>query len=163
MRKRSKYRPRPLVNPLAYVLQTVQPVTGHETYLLDLKLVTTAAFADLATGTATREHIEKLVAAHNIAQSLVHLGFGSQFEAWTDRSQAALVAICERYVKLKRYVATGPELQALRDLLELHDQQMECITVGDMEKAINYATKLVNSGKATKLYAGKNDNQTNAP
>lgn len=161
MRKRSKYRPRPqMADPLTYVLESVKPVTAHDNYLLDLKLVTTAAFADLSNGTATREHINKLVAAHNIAQSLMQLGFGSQFEAWTDRSKQALVDLCARYQKLGRYVATGPELQALRDLLELHDMQMECITVGDMDRAIKHARKLVENNKATKLYAGAPSDNT---
>lgn len=157
MRKRSKYRPKPqLANPIDYVLESIKPVKDHDDYLLNIKLLATNAFAELSTGTAQKDHVDKLVAAHNIVQSLMHLGYGSQFEAWTDRSKDALVAICERSKKLGRYVATGPELQALRDLLELHDSQMECITVKDMERANAHARKIQNSNKATKLYAGTN-------
>ena len=40
MRKRSRYRPKPvLVDPVGYVLESIKPVKDHDDYLLILKVI----------------------------------------------------------------------------------------------------------------------------
>jgi hypothetical protein len=50
-----------------------------------------------------------------------------------------------------RFTPTGPEIQALNSLLELHDEQMQVITVGDMDRAIALSKKLIRNKQATRL------------
>ena len=39
MRKRSKYRPKPvLLNPMGFVLESISPVASHTSFMLDLKI-----------------------------------------------------------------------------------------------------------------------------
>ena len=55
MRKRSKYRPRPvLADPIGYVIEGNTNITNHDTYLVDLKLVNHNALTCVLSGNATK-------------------------------------------------------------------------------------------------------------
>jgi hypothetical protein len=59
--------------------------------------------------------------------------------------------IVHRSHKVGKYVPTGPEITILNQLLELHDAQMEIVTVREMDIAIKLAQKEITSGRATNL------------
>ena len=45
----------------------------------------------------------------------------------------------------KRFVPTAEQIKALQNLMELHDAQMDVITIKDMERALAFAnTQFVN-------------------
>ena len=147
MRKRSKYRPKPIIaNPVGYVMDSLTPVTKHETYLLDLKIKNSLAMQALLRGAATRVDIDTLVAMSNITEALQQFGFGKEFrDACTD-GREAIIGITHRAVQRGRFVPTGPEIIKLNTLMELHDAQMEVINVKDMDRAIKYVTQRIASG-----------------
>ena len=61
MRKRSKYRPKPvLANPLGYVIESMTPVAKHDSYLVDLKIKNSEAMYALLHGTAHRGYPGRL-------------------------------------------------------------------------------------------------------
>lgn len=152
MRKRSKYRPKPIaLNPVAFVLENLTPVAKHESYLLDLKIKNSDAMAKLLRGQATKQDMDTIIAMSNIAESLVHLGFGTEYKSASLEGRAAILSIVHRAVKTHRFTPTGPEIAALNTLMELHDAQMDVITVKDMDKALAYARKLITTKRATML------------
>lgn len=137
---RKKYKPKArLVNPMEYVLEGFAPLESAGTYLMDLKLVNHSAMTELLAGRATKKHMDSLIAMSNICESLQRAGFGAEYKDVTTEGRYALLAITFRAVEKLRFVPTGPEIQMLNRLMELHDAQMDIITVQDMEKAINRA------------------------
>jgi hypothetical protein len=64
------------------------------------------------------------------------MGFGKEYEGVMVKGREAIFNITERGKRVKKFGPTGLEIRALNDLLELHDAQMEIVTVRDMEKAI---------------------------
>ena len=149
---RKRYRPKPvLLDTMAYVKQELTPVSKHDSYLLDLQLKNSQAMASLLRGTATRTEMDVLIAMSNIAESLRLMGFGKEYEAVGIAGREALIGIAFRSVKLLRFTPTGPEIKALNDLMELHDAQMDVITVQDMCNAITRAKATIRSGKATRI------------
>jgi hypothetical protein len=63
MRKRSKYRPKGVIlNPIAYVMESMTPVAKHESYLIDLKIRNHAAMTMLTQGKATKQDMDDLIA-----------------------------------------------------------------------------------------------------
>lgn len=149
---RKKYRPKPvMLNTIQYVAESVLPVERHEGYLVNLKLRNELAMEALLKGRATRQEVSDLIAMSNICEALVRMGFGADYKDEAVAGREAIIRITHRATVLQRYVATGPETNQLRTLMELHDAQMAVITVRDMEKAINLAKKELDSGKALKL------------
>lgn len=137
MRKRSKYRPKPLlVNPLGYVLENIKPVAHHEQYLVELKIKNHLAMTTLTRGEATRSDIDTLIASVNIVEALYRLGFGKEYADVVRDGLDALRDVGRRGVESGRFILKSTEMNALNLVMELHDAQMDLITIKDMDKAV---------------------------
>ena len=144
MRKRSKYRPRRvLLDTMAFVQESLTPVAKHDSYLLDMKIVNSMAMASLMKGTATKRDMDVLVAMSNIVEALYELGFGRQYQDVATEGRYAILSIVYRAVERLRFVPTGEDIKRLNTLMELHDAQMDVITIADMERAIALAKRRI--------------------
>jgi hypothetical protein len=137
MRKRSKYRPKGLImNPIAYVMESMTPVAKHDTYLVDLKIRNHMAMTNLTQGRATRNDMDDLIAMGNVTEALFRLGFGKEHGDITQDGLNALHAVGKRGVESGRFILRAEEMRALNTLMELHDAQMDVITIKDMERGL---------------------------
>lgn len=150
---RKKYRPKPKRNTLIVVGENIRPVASHTGYLMDVRLKNSSAMAALLAGHATKKDMDMIIAMSNITYALMESGgFGKGYEEVATQGRIAIISIAHRATKVGRFVPTGPEIKALNDLMELHDAQMDAITVKDMDKAIAYAE--ARSKQATRLPFG---------
>jgi hypothetical protein len=142
MRKRSGYRPRPvLVNPLLYVLESFRPVRDHDSYLLDLKIKNHGAMSNLTRGHATLQDMETLISMVNVVEALYRLGFGEEYGEVVRDGLDALHELGKRGVKTGSFIVKAHEMIHLNTVMELHDAQMELITIKDMERVIDMIKK----------------------
>lgn len=154
MRKRSKYKPRAvLANPVAWVLEGLTPVTQHDSYLLDLKIKNHGAMAALTRGQATRADMDTLIAMSNMIEALWTLGFGKDYEAEMCAGQAALIAVGRRGMDTNKFILRADEMAALNTMMELHDAQMDVVTIGDIERAIALIRKRERAGQVHRIAA----------
>ena len=141
MRKRSKYRPKPILqNPLGYVLESLTPIATMDKYFIELKIKNHLALANLTKGVATRQDIDTLIQAINMVEALYRLGFGREYATEVHAGLDALHTVGVRGAESGRFILKAEEMNALNEAMELHDAQLEVITLKDMENAI----KLVN-------------------
>lgn len=137
MRKRSKYRPRGvLINTLGYVLEGMTPVAKYDTYLVDLKIKNHLAMTALTKGLATRDDIDTLIATANITEALYRMGFGREYADVVKDGLDALRGVGRRGIETNKFILKSSEMNALNVMMELHDAQMDLITVKEMDKAI---------------------------
>lgn len=142
MRKRSKYRPKPvLLNPIGYVLEGMEPVRSHTNHVVNLKIKNHLALANLTQGKATRDDIDILINMVNIVEALYRLGFGKEYEAEVRAGLDALHAVAVRGRDTNRFILRAEEMNALNVISELHDAQIEVITLQDMDRAIALVEK----------------------
>lgn len=139
------------VNTLELVADRIRPTSKQDTWMLDRQLKASAGLDALMHGTAVKDNIGDIIAAHNMAMSLQKFKTGDQYRAITLASADALVSIAHRYTKNGKYGATGPEIKALQDLLELHNAQLEITCVGDVQRAYSYAVNVHRSSGALRL------------
>jgi hypothetical protein len=136
MRKRSKYRPRPVLqNPVGYVIEGVTPVSQHESFLIDVKIKTHMALANMTQGKAVREDVDTLIEAVNVVEALYRMGFGTEYGDEMRNGLEALHSVGVRGAKSGQFVLKSEEMKALNTIMELHDAQLEVITLKDMERA----------------------------
>lgn len=148
MKKRSKYRPKPVIqNPLAYVLEGMTPLRQH-TSMDTVEIKNHSAMYDLIRGQATKQQMDLLIAMHNICHALVRLGIGEDHKDCLERGKKALYDVCCRGATTRKFVCKSGEITALNDLMELHDAQLDVITVKDMEKAVQIVQADLQSEKA---------------
>lgn len=138
MRKRSSYRPR------GVVLDTMQWVTsgfktlpsiGDQNVILRLR--NHSALESVMRGNATATDVNVLITAANMATALKHIGKGGD---WSDEIRAGVDAV-ESLSQRARYVFTGPELSAVRLMMEIHDAQLDACTIAELEKALAIAKR----------------------
>jgi hypothetical protein len=133
------------INPLEYLAERNRPASKQGSWMVDRQLKASAGLESLMHGNASREHINDIVASHNMATALQKYKTGDEYRSITNASADALCAITDRFGELGRYVAKGNEIKALQDLLELHDAQLEVCTVGQIQEAYEYALKVHNA------------------
>ena len=154
MRKRSAYRPKPvLVNPLLYVLESFRPVRAHDSYLVDLKIRNHGAMSNLTKGLAGKEDVDTLINMVNVVEALYRLGFGREYGDVVKDGLDALHDLGSRGVQTGRFVLKAQEMSHLNLIMDLHDAQMDLITVKDMEKAIELVNKEFNQRKMRRMTA----------
>lgn len=139
---RKKYKPREkILDTVTWVLHGAQPLTQQPEYLRNLMLVNHGAMRQLILGKATADDFNALLAMSNASMALLHLGFGGEYESVAAAGFAALKSIGERAEGKDRFVLYAAEITALNEYMELHDAQIEAITVADMERAIKVANQ----------------------
>lgn len=153
MRKRSKYRPKPQYpNPVAAVLEKIAPVSAHENYLTTLLAKNHDALRALIRGEATRDHMDILIGAVNVVEGLWRMkGLGAMHEDRITDGFNACKALCERHKRDGRVTVRANELEAMNALMELHDAQLACITVQDMDDVLTYIRKEEAAGRTTRI------------
>ena len=137
MRKRSKYRPKGVIaNPVAYVMESLTPVAKQNSFLIDLKIKNHDAMAALTQGRASKAEIDMLIPMGNICEALYRMGFGTEYKDVVRTGLDALHAVGKRGHETGKFILRADEMNALNELMELHDAQMDVITVKDMERAV---------------------------
>lgn len=106
----------------------------------------------LTHGSATKADINTLIAMSNMTEALHQMGFGKEYQDVCVEGRFAILNIVQRAGKHGRFTPTGPEIQMLNLLMELHDAQMDIVTVRDIEKALALARhKIDHSNDTIKL------------
>lgn len=142
MKKRSAYRPKPmLINPLMYVLESLKPVREHDSFLIDLKIKNHGAMSSLTRGEASRDDMDALITMVNVVEALYRLGYGQEYGDVVRDGLNALHEVGKRGVSTGRFVLKSKEMSDLNTVMELHDAQMEVITVKDMERVTEMVRK----------------------
>jgi cytosine/adenosine deaminase-related metal-dependent hydrolase len=152
MKKRSKYRPKgKLINPVAYVLESLKPVKSHDGYLVDLKIKNHGSMEALTKGNAGRTEIDLLINMGNTTEALYRLGFGEDYGDVVEQGLDALHEVGKRGIETGRFILKAHEMSHLNLLMELHDAQMEVITVKDMERAADLIGKEFDQRKMRRM------------
>ena len=151
VRKRSKYRPKPqLPNPVQWVLSGFQPMRENE-HAVSLKIKNHQAMFDMLHGHATRDTVDLLIAAVNMAEALATVNpekLGGHLGAEIRAAQDAVHAMGKRSLAKGVFRFTGPELVAMNTGMEIHDQQLDTCNIAELERAIDLVVKTVRDKKA---------------
>jgi hypothetical protein len=125
---------------MGYVLESFTPISKLDRYFVDLKIKNHLALNNLTKGIAMRDDIDTLIQSVNIVEALYRMGFGREYADDVRAGLDALHTVGVRGVATGRFILKSEEMNALNIIMELHDAQLEVITLKDMENAI----KLVN-------------------
>jgi hypothetical protein len=125
---------------MGYVMESFTPIAKMDKYFIELKIKNHLALTNLTKGIAVRQDIDTLIQAVNMVEALYRLGFGREYAEEVRAGLDSLHAVGVRGAEAGRFILKSEEMNALNVAMELHDAQLEVITLKDMENAI----KLVN-------------------
>jgi hypothetical protein len=153
MKKRSSYKPKGVrVDAVNWVLSGLKPVVAH-TEVLNLRTKNHSAMASMLAGTGTRDDVDVLIAAMNMTEalSLIRGELGIDWKQEINAAQNALFSMAQRGLTKHRFLFTGPEMQALKLAMEIHDAQIEQCTIQDFEKALALIDQTIKANKARRV------------
>jgi len=139
MRKKSSYKPRPVrADNLNWILAGMKKVGTLPTAGVALKLKNHEALDSILTGCGTKEHVDVLIASVNMAEALVRIRdeLGLDWKTEIKAAQDAIYTMGKRGVQKGSFAFTGPEMTAVKLVMDLHDVQLDACTVKEMEQAI---------------------------
>lgn len=107
--------------------------------LADLRAVERAALEAFQFGHAEWKHWGAITGVAQAARVLVEFGVGPEVLPAIDAVERFLEAAQARHEATGRLGATGPDLQAVRDLYEYHDLQRTSIDLATYQRAVEKA------------------------
>ena len=139
MRKKSSYKPRPVrADNLNWILAGMKKVGSLPTAGVELKLKNHQALDSILKGQGTRDHMDVLISAVNICEALVRVreDLGLDWATEIKAAQDALYTMGKRGAEKNRFAFTGPEMTAMKLVMDIHDAQLDNCTVKEMEQAL---------------------------
>jgi len=138
MRKRSKYRPKGVIRDTMTWLQAGMKRLDALSAGTTLKIRNHDAMNNLRLGAATRRDIDAIIDAMNVAEALCKRGTGGDWLPEIQSAQDNLLELARRGVANDmRFIVRGEELKALNLGMEIHDAQLEAVTVRELELAMD--------------------------
>lgn len=137
MRKRSKYRPKGVrLDNMTWVqagMKKLDDLSAGTT----LKIRNHDALDCIRRGVATKVEVDAVIDAFNIAEALARRGLGADWIPELAKAQDALLAFARRGVERGyKFVVRAEELNAMNLGMQVHDAQLEVVTVKDLEAAL---------------------------
>lgn len=138
MRKRSKYRPKGVIMDTMTWIRAGMKKLDEISAGTTLKIRNHDAMNNIRLGQATRQDIDSIIDALNVTEALADRGIGEDWKPEIRAAQDALLTLARRGVANDmRFVAKGEELKALNLCMEVHDAQLEVVTVKQLEAAMD--------------------------
>jgi hypothetical protein len=151
MRKKSNYKPKGVrLDNMAWVQSSLKKVGTLPTAGLALKLKMHEALAAMLNGTATRSDVDALIASVNVAEALIRVraNLGRDWAVEIKAAQDAIHDMGVRGYKQNKFLFTGPEMSAVKVVVELHGQQLDDCTVKEMEQALFIVEEVIRMKRA---------------
>jgi hypothetical protein len=142
MRKRSKYRPKGVRLDNMTWVQAGMKKLDELSAGITLKIRNHDAMNTLRQGVATKADIDVVIDAFNVAEALARRGVGADWLPEIAKAQDALYVFAKRGVERGyKFVVRSEELNAMNLGMEIHDAQLEAVTVKDLESALMDVTE----------------------
>jgi hypothetical protein len=139
MKKKSKYKPRGVrLDNMSWIIAGMKKVGTLPTAGVALKLKNHEALDSILKGQGTREHVDVLINSVNMAEALIRIrdDLGADWATEIKAAQDAIYTMGKRGVEKGRFAFTGPEMTALKLVMDVHDAQLDDCTVKEMERAL---------------------------
>jgi hypothetical protein len=139
VKKKSKYKPKGVrLDAVNWVLAGMKKVGALPTAGIGLKLKNHEALDSILKGQGTRAHVDVLIHAVNMAEALIRIrdDLGADWANEIRAAQDAIYTMGKRGFEKGSFAFTGPEMTALKLVMDVHDAQLDECTVKDMERAL---------------------------
>ena len=154
MKKKSKYKPRGVrLDNMTWVMAGIRKVGTLPTAGIALKLKNHESLDSILMGQGTRDHVDVLIAAVNMAEALIRIrnDLGKDWATEIRAAQDAILHMSKRGIERNRFAFTGPEMTAVKLVMDIHDAQLDNCTVKEMEKALSIISEEIRLKKARRI------------
>ena len=139
MKKKSKYKPKGVrFDNMSWIISGMKKVGTLPTAGVALKLKNHEALDSILTGQGTKEHVDVLISSVNMAEAMTRIrdNLGRDWAEEIRAAQDAVYSMGVRGYEKGSFLFTGPEMTAVKLIMDLHDTQLDNCTVREMEQAL---------------------------
>jgi len=139
MKKKSKYKPKGVrLDNMSWVMAGLRTVGTLPTAGVALKLKNHEALDSILKGHGTRDHVDVLIAAVNMSEALIRVrdDLGRDWAGEIRAAQDAVYLMGVRGHEKGSFLFTGPEMTAVKLVMDLHDTQLDHYLVKELEQAL---------------------------
>lgn len=139
MKKKSKYKPRGVrLDNLSWIVAGMKKVGTLPTAGVALKLKNHEALDSILKGRGTKHDVDVLIAAVNMSEALIRVRdeLGVDWKNEIREAQDAIYTMGKRGFEKNSFLFTGPEMTAVKLVMDLHDAQLDDCAVKEMEQAL---------------------------
>jgi hypothetical protein len=154
MRKKSKYKPHGVrLDNMSWLIAGMKKVGTLPTAGVALKLKNHEALDSILTGVGTKDHVDVLIAAVNMSEALIRVRdeLGIDWANEIKAAQDAIYSMGKRGVERGSFGFTGPEMTAVKLVMDIHDAQLDDCAVKEMEKALFIVEEEIRLKKARSI------------
>jgi hypothetical protein len=158
MKKKSKYKPRGVrYDNMSWLIAGMKKVGTLPTAGVALKLKNREALDSILTGQGSKEHVDVLISAVNMAEAMTRIrdDLGRDWAEEIRAAQDAVYAMGVRGYEKGSFLFTGPEMTAVKLIMDLHDSQLDECTVREMEQALFIVEEELRMRKARSIVKTK--------
>lgn len=162
MKKKSKYKPRGVrYDNLSWIVAGFKKVGTLPTAGVALKLKNHEALDSILMGQGTRSHVDILIAAVNMSEAFICVrdDLGLDWVKEIKAAQDAIYTMGKRGHERNSFVFTGPEMTAVKLVMDLHDVQLDDCTVREMEQALFIVEEHIRLKKARPIIKQEETNE----
>jgi hypothetical protein len=144
MRKKSKYKPRGVrADNMSWIIAGMKKVGTLPTAGVALKLKSREALDSILTGQGTKEHVDVIINAVNMAEAMARIrhDLGADWVTEIKAAQDAIYTMGKRGIEKGRFAFTGPEMTAVKLVMDVHDAQLDDCMVKEMELALEIVSE----------------------
>lgn len=139
MKKKSKYKPRGVrYDNLSWIVAGFKKVGTLPTAGVALKLKNHEALHSILKGHGTKHDVDVLISAVNMSEALIRVRdeLGVDWKEEIKAAQDAIYTMGKRGIEKSSFLFTGPEMTAVKLVMDLHDAQLDDCAVREMEQAL---------------------------
>ena len=150
MRKRSKYKPKPVrLNTMVYVTESIEPIASRTSFYTTLNLKNMSALDSLGKGTATKLEADVVIEALNVCEAYCMMNVGREYRQDVLNALSALQDVCVRSLTLEgKFICQDNEFELIQAGFDVHAAQLEVATVGSLEAAIKLVFSTLKAKRA---------------
>lgn len=142
MRKRSSYRPRPvMLNPIKYVIEGFKPMDPEGQ--MRTRLRQHDAMYALTHGQGEDDHWQAIRELLNVSVALSQTVFGGSYEEEIRAAMLAHANCGSRKVKHGKYGYAGDELAAVNAAIEIYEEQLKVVTMEEIGVALKVVDRAI--------------------
>lgn len=151
-RRNKRYTPRQasfngglsVINKIHAAAEDARPIDPHA--MTDLGIAYWAAFHQMLHGQSREEDWTMIVVALNVALILCERGFGAEYTPYIIKAQTGAFITFQRAQGLGVWRFDGNTICAVREALEVHDEQVKLATKGELRDALIEVRRRVTEG-----------------
>jgi hypothetical protein len=162
VRKKSNYKPTGVrLDNLNWILSGMKRVGTLPVAGVALKLKNHEALDSILKGNGSRDHVDILIAAVNMAEAMVRIrdDLGADWKTEIRAAQDAIYTMGRRGFEKNSFVFTGPEMTAVKTVMQLHDAQLDNCSVREMEQALDIVYEEIRLKKARPIIKQEETNE----